>query len=396
MGSRTRNSTPKPPQGATSGASGASGASGTDLAAQRERTTEIATRLAELWPDAVVELDHASAYQLLVATILAAQSTDKLINTVTPRVFATYPTPAALAHAGQAELESMIFSTGFYRMKARHLIGMAQAIVERHGGQVPDTMAGLTDLPGVARKTANVVLGSALGRNEGIVVDTHVTRLAQRLGLSAHSDPVKIEQDLMQLVPRDQWSIFAHRLIWHGRRVCHAKQPDCNHCALAPLCPSAVLVATPRLMPPRNGRPALPSRAERAAAAKARASQRVSPATGRSAAARPGTVTARPATAKPVTARPVTAKPVTAKPVTRKSEASEPMNARSVTAGSVTRKSVINKSVINKSVTNQSTAVKPASARRATAKPAILAPARTRSARLAGPALTRSTREKRP
>ncbi|HEX3757473.1 MAG TPA: endonuclease III [Kofleriaceae bacterium] len=243
----------------------------------------IASRLAELWPDAVVELDHRNAYQLLVATILAAQSTDKLINTVTPRLFAKYPAPAALARADQAELESMIFSTGFYRMKARHLIGMAQGIVERHGGEVPDTMAGLTDLPGVARKTANVVLGSALGKNEGIVVDTHVTRLAQRLGLSAHTDPIKIEQDLMQLVPRDQWSIFAHRLIWHGRRVCHAKQPDCNHCVLAPLCPSAVLVATPTLMPPRNGQPAQPSRTARAAAAKARAGQRAKPAIARTA-----------------------------------------------------------------------------------------------------------------
>jgi endonuclease-3 len=299
MGSRTRNSTPKPPQGAST-ASGASGATGGDLAAQRERATQIAARLAELWPDAVVELDHANAYQLLVATILAAQSTDKLINTVTPRLFASYPDPAALARADQAELESMIFSTGFYRMKARNLIGMARAIVERHGGRVPDTMAGLTDLPGVARKTANVVLGSALGKNEGIVVDTHVTRLAQRLGLSAHTDPVKIEHDLMQLVPRDQWSIFAHRLIWHGRRVCHAKQPDCNHCVLAPLCPSAVLVATPQLMPPRNGRPAPPSRTQRAVAAGARASRLASPA-------------AKPATARAATARPAAAKSTTAK-----------------------------------------------------------------------------------
>lgn len=222
----------------------------------------------------MVELDHKNAYQLLAATILAAQSTDKLVNTVTPALFAKYPTPAALARADQAELEAMIFSTGFYRMKARHLIGMAQRIVENHGGQVPATMAGLVDLPGVARKTANVVLGSALGKNEGIVVDTHVSRVAARLGLTTHTDPVKIEQDLMQLVPRDQWSIFAHRLIWHGRRVCHAKQPDCDHCALAPLCPSARLAATPALMPPRSGKPAPPSRAERAKAAAARATGR--------------------------------------------------------------------------------------------------------------------------
>jgi len=186
---------------------------------------------------------------------------------VTPALFAKYPDPARLADADQAELETMIFSTGFYRMKARHLIGMAQRIALHHGGRVPETMEGLLDLPGVARKTANVVLGSALGKNEGIVVDTHVTRLAARLGLTTQTDPVKIEQELMQLVPRDQWTIFAHRLIWHGRRVCLAKRPDCEHCALAPECPSAALVATPVRMPPRNGQPAPPSRAQRAKAA---------------------------------------------------------------------------------------------------------------------------------
>ena len=258
MGSRTRNTIPKQPPRARTVDPGPPTA---------ERTTAIAAQLATLWPDAIVELDHEDAYQLLVATILAAQSTDKLINTVTPALFAKYPDPSALARADQAELESMIFSTGFYRMKARHLIGMAQRIVESHGGQVPDTMDALIGLPGVARKTANVVLGSALGKNEGIVVDTHVSRLAPRLGLTTQTDPAKVEQDLMQLVPRDQWSIFAHRLIWHGRRVCHAKQPDCEHCTLAPLCPSAALVATPQLMPPRNGRPAPPSRAQRARAA---------------------------------------------------------------------------------------------------------------------------------
>ena len=192
----------------------------------------------------MVELDHANAYHLLVATILAAQSTDKLINTVTPALFARYPDAAALARADQSELEAMIFSTGFYRNKAKHLIGMAQKIVEKYGGEVPATMAELTDLPGVARKTANVVLGSALGKNEGVVVDTHVSRLAPRLGLTSETEPVKIEQDLMRLVPRDQWSIFAHRVIWHGRRVCHAKKPDCDHCTLAPLCPSAALAGS--------------------------------------------------------------------------------------------------------------------------------------------------------
>jgi endonuclease-3 len=198
--------------------------------------------LAEKWPDAVVELDHQNAYQLLVATILAAQSTDKTINTITPALFAKYPNPTALANADQAELEPMIYKSGFFRMKAKHIIGMARAVVERHGGNIPETMEALCALPGVARKTANVVLGSALGKNEGVVVDTHVTRLSQRLALSAQTDPVKIEQDLMKLLPREQWTLFAHRLIWHGRRVCHAKVPDCENCLLAPLCPSAGLV----------------------------------------------------------------------------------------------------------------------------------------------------------
>ena len=279
MGSRTRNSTRKQRPRAENG----------ELTAtvSPERVAAIAARLAEKWPDAVTELDHGNAYQLLVATILSAQSTDKLINTVTPALFARYPTPAALAEAQQGELEAMIFSTGFYRMKAKHLLGVSRAIVEGHGGQVPDTMEALVELPGVARKTANVVLGSALGKNEGVVVDTHVSRLASRLGLTTHSDPVKIEQDLMRLVPRDQWTIFAHRLIWHGRRVCHAKRPDCENCTLAPLCPSAAL-GTPALAKVR-GAPAhakvrgarlakpsrkLPARATRGRTAKARKESR--------------------------------------------------------------------------------------------------------------------------
>jgi len=227
----------------------------------------------------VVELDHENAYQLLVATILAAQSTDKLINTVTPALFAKYPDPTALAQADQAELEPMIFSTGFFRMKAKHLIGMAQRIVEKYGGEVPDTMEELVDLPGVARKTANVVLGSALGKNEGVVVDTHVSRVAPRLGLTKHTDPIKIEQDLMQLVPRDQWSIFAHRLIWHGRRVCFATNPDCEHCVLAPLCPSAGMFGEPVAeragQGGRAGRSDKPAsrRAQGAKAAKAKAAK---------------------------------------------------------------------------------------------------------------------------
>ncbi len=203
---------------------------------------KISELLAQQWPDAVVELDHVNAYQLLVATILSAQSTDKLINTVTPALFARYPDARALAGADQAQLEKQIHSTGFFRMKAKNLIGMARAVVARHGGEIPSTMEELVELPGVARKTANVVLGSALGVNAGIVVDTHVTRLAARLGLSTQTDPVKIEQDLMPLVPRDQWAVFGQRLIWHGRRVCFAKNPDCEHCILAPVCPSAFAV----------------------------------------------------------------------------------------------------------------------------------------------------------
>lgn len=198
--------------------------------------------MAEQWPDAVCELDHQNAYQLLVATILSAQSTDKMINTITPALFAKYPDCRALAAAEPAELETMIFKSGFYRQKAKSLIGMARACVERHGGEIPETMEELVELPGVARKTANVVLGTAMGKNEGIVVDTHVMRVAQRLGLTDQNDPQKIEQDLMRLIPRDQWTIFAHRMIWHGRRVCTAKNPDHDHCILAPLCPTAALV----------------------------------------------------------------------------------------------------------------------------------------------------------
>jgi endonuclease-3 len=207
---------------------------------------KIAALLGEKWPDAHTELDHRNAYELLVATILSAQSTDKLINTVTPKLFAKYPNAAALAKADPAVLEEEIHSTGFFRMKAKHLLGMARAVVEKHGGEIPETMDELTALPGVARKTANVVLGSALGKNEGIVVDTHVARVEPGLGLTSETDPVKIEQDLMQRIPRDQWTVFAHRLIWHGRRVCTAKNPDHEHCLLAPVCPTALLELKPK------------------------------------------------------------------------------------------------------------------------------------------------------
>jgi len=210
------------------------------------QASKIASILAETYPDAHTELDHRNAYELLVATILSAQSTDKLINTVTPKLFAKYPDARALAKVDQAELEPQIYSTGFYRMKAKNLLGMARAVVEKHGGEIPQTMDELTALPGVARKTANVVLGSALGKNEGVVVDTHVARVTQRLGLTQQTDPVKIEHDLMQLIPRDQWTVFAHRVIYLGRRICAAKNPDHDHCPLAPVCPTAQLTLPPR------------------------------------------------------------------------------------------------------------------------------------------------------
>jgi endonuclease-3 len=253
----------------------------------------IGARLAELWPDAVVELDHQDAYQLLVATILAAQSTDKMINTVTPGLFARYPDAAALAAADPAELEQMIRSTGYFRTKARYLIEMARAVVERHGGQIPDTMEALCALPGVARKTANVVLGCAMGKNEGFIVDTHVTRLAARLGLTRETDPVKIEQDLMALVPRDQWTHFANRLIWHGRRVCDAKKPACERCALAPMCPSFGIVGQAALpagsaKPAKAAKPAKPAKPTKpASAGKHAAGKLAKAAAGKSAKAAP-------------------------------------------------------------------------------------------------------------
>jgi endonuclease-3 len=208
-------------------------------AVEPARVARLTELLAARWPEAPVELDHRNAFELLCATILAAQSTDRMINTITPALFARWPDARALATADPAELEVVIHKSGFFRMKAKHLLGMARALVERHGGEVPRTMEELVALPGVARKTANVVLGSVFGIAVGIVVDTHVTRLSQRLGLSRNTDPVKIEQDLCAILPRDEWVMFAHRLIYHGRRVCHARAPLCGECDLAPLCPSA-------------------------------------------------------------------------------------------------------------------------------------------------------------
>jgi endonuclease-3 len=201
--------------------------------------TAILRGLGRLYPEADCELHRANPFQLLAATILSAQCTDERVNQVTPRLFAQFPTPAAMALAPAPVVEELIRSTGFFRNKARNLIGAARAIVERHGGQVPRTMADLCELPGVARKTANVVLGTAFSLADGIVVDTHVHRLAQRLALTRSSTPEKIEQDLMAIIPRERWIRFAHQMIWHGRRCCFARQPDCEHCPLAPHCPSA-------------------------------------------------------------------------------------------------------------------------------------------------------------
>ncbi len=206
------------------------------------RARIVVKRLRKAYPEAKTELAFQSAFELLVATILSAQTTDVRVNMVTPTLFATYPTAAALAAAKREELEAIIRSTGFFRNKAKSLIGMATAIVDRFGGAVPRTMAELVTLPGVGRKTANVVLGNAFDTNEGIVVDTHVTRLSQRLGLTKHTDPVKIELDLMPLVPRRDWALFSHLLIFHGRRVCFARSPRCEACVLNDICPSAFRV----------------------------------------------------------------------------------------------------------------------------------------------------------
>jgi endonuclease-3 len=210
-------------------------------AAKAARARTIMGRLTREYPDARCALHHGDAYQLLVATILSAQCTDARVNMVTPAFFARYPTPEALARADRGEVEEIIRSTGFFRNKARSLIGMAQALVADHRGEVPRTMEELRGLPGVGRKTANVVLGNAYGINEGVTVDTHVTRLSRLLGLTRHEDAVRIEQDLTSLFPREDWALLSHLLIFHGRQVCIARRPRCPECVLADLCPSAAV-----------------------------------------------------------------------------------------------------------------------------------------------------------
>jgi endonuclease III len=202
----------------------------------RPRAGRIVRRLARLYPDAHCALHHRNPLELLVATILSAQCTDARVNLVTPALFARYPDAHAFATANPRELEKLIQSTGFFRNKARNIIGCCRELVARHGGRVPATMEELVPLPGVGRKTANVILGTAFA-TPGITVDTHVGRLSRRLGLTAETDPVKVERDLMRLVPRKEWTMVSHRLIFHGRQVCHARKPNCAGCGLAALCP---------------------------------------------------------------------------------------------------------------------------------------------------------------
>ena len=202
----------------------------------QSRARRIVRRLAQVYPEAPCALVFANPLQLLIATILSAQCTDARVNLVTPALFGRYPDAAAFANAERAELERLIQSTGFYRNKARNIQLCCRDLVEKHGGQVPSTMEELTPLPGVGRKTANVVLGTGFG-TPGIPVDTHVGRLSRRMGLTVHADPVKIERDLMRLIPKKEWTMFGHRMIHHGRRVCHARTPQCDGCALARLCP---------------------------------------------------------------------------------------------------------------------------------------------------------------
>jgi endonuclease-3 len=203
-----------------------------------ERAQQLVELFPKIYPDAHCELDFKDPLQLLVATILSAQCTDKRVNLVTPRLFAKYKSASALARAKANELEDEIRSTGFFRNKARSIRAAAAAIEKDHQGRVPETMEELRQLPGVGRKTANVVLGNAFGRDEGIVVDTHVARLSQRLGLTRHTDPEKIERDLMKIIPREHWTNWSHWLIWHGRRRCFARKPDCANCEVFRLCPS--------------------------------------------------------------------------------------------------------------------------------------------------------------
>jgi endonuclease-3 len=206
---------------------------------KRERAGRVYDLLADEYPDARTALHHKNAYQLAVATILSAQCTDERVNAVTPALFRRWPTAARLARARPGELEQVIRPTGFFRNKTKSLLGMARAVVAEHGGRIPDTMEELVELPGMGRKTANVILGNAFGKSEGIVVDTHVRRLSRRLKFTSRDDPKKIEMDLVDLFPRRRWTMLSHLLIFHGRRVCVARRPRCEVCLVSHLCPSS-------------------------------------------------------------------------------------------------------------------------------------------------------------
>jgi endonuclease-3 len=206
-------------------------------AKRQERSDEIGRRLASLYPDADCALVHNSPFQLVVATILSAQCTDKRVNMVTPALFETFATPQAFAEADIQEIEGLIRSTGFFRNKAKSIKESSALLVRKHGAEVPSTMSELLELPGVARKTANVVLGNAFGVNDGVVVDTHVSRLSKRLGLSRHENTGKIERDLMVLIAQENWAMIAHRLIYHGRNTCDSRKPRCAECLLDDVCP---------------------------------------------------------------------------------------------------------------------------------------------------------------
>ncbi len=221
--------------------------------ALKRRAMRIVAGLHALYPDATCALTHGNALQLLVATILSAQCTDEMVNQVTPALFPAYPDARSLAEADTAAVEAIIRPTGFFRNKARSLIGLGQALVARHGGRVPDTMEELVELPGVGRKTANVVLGTWFGK-PAIPVDTHVTRLCGRLELTPQTDPVRIEQDLMVLLPPEEWTFFSHALIWHGRRVCKALRPQCAECGLRKDCPWPSRAAEASVSKPLPGR----------------------------------------------------------------------------------------------------------------------------------------------
>ena len=204
-----------------------------------ERVHEIITRLNQRYPDVTCALTHRSAWELLVATILSAQSTDVGVNKVTPVIFKKYPTVQDFAALKPEQLEPDLHATGFFRNKAKSVVGAAKMLVSDFGGQVPDDMEKLLTLPGVARKTANVVLGTWFGKNEGVVVDTHVHRISRRLELTKQDDPKKIEQDLMLVIPREKWTLFSHQIIWHGRTLCMARSPKCADCPIENLCHAA-------------------------------------------------------------------------------------------------------------------------------------------------------------